>query len=65
LGIGWTPDRWRLELWTPNCGLTGRPRVISGVFTWEQAVELARRLVAEAGDPVFRVSLVSLEAGEA
>jgi hypothetical protein len=61
LGIGWTPDRWRLEMWTPNCGLTMRPVHAPGVHTWEQVVELARRWVEEAGDPVISVSLVAVE----
>jgi hypothetical protein len=61
LGIGWTPDRWRLEMWTPNCGISRRPRRAPGVHTWEQGVALARRWVAEAGDPVLSVTLVAVD----
>ncbi len=54
-GIGWTPDRFRLEVWFPN-GLWKDDQVL----TWEQASEKARRLIENAGDPVFRVSLVAV-----
>jgi hypothetical protein len=55
-GIGWTPDRFRLQIWFPN-GLWKD----SDVLTWEQVLEKARRLIENAHDPVLSISIVTVD----
>lgn len=60
-GIGWTPDRFRLEIWMPNCGITMRPSRPPGTYTWEQATEMAYRIMKDAGDPVLRITFITID----